>query len=130
MADPISDMLSRIKNAQGIRAEMVDIPHSRIKEEIVKILAAEGFIGKFEILKRMEKKFLRVALKYRENKRGLIAGLKRVSKPGRRVYSDFRSLFKVQAGFGLAVVSTSRGIMTDEEARAKKLGGEVMLKIW
>jgi small subunit ribosomal protein S8 len=130
MTDPIADMLSRIKTSQNARAETLDIPHSKIKEEIAKILAKEGYIGKHETLKRMNKKFLRVALKYGQNKKGIISGLRRVSKPGRRTYADARSLPRVHAGFGTAIISTSKGVMTEETAREKKIGGEVLCYIW
>ena len=130
MTDPIADMLIRIKNAQNVRADVVDIPHSRIKEAIANILVAEGYVAKFDGLKRMEKKFLRLTLKYRPNKKGLINGLKRISRSGRRVYSDSRSLPRVEAGFGTAIISTSKGILTDEAARSQKLGGEVLCQVW
>jgi len=130
MTDPIADMLSRIKNAQNVRADVVDIPHSRIKEAIANILVTEGYVAKFDNLKRMEKKFLRLTLKYKQNKKGLINGLRRVSRSGRREYSDSKSLPRVQAGFGTAIISTSKGIMTDSAARAQKLGGEVLCQVW
>lgn len=130
MNDPIADMLSRIKNAQNVRAEVVDIPHSRTKEAIASILVNEGFVAKSDALKRMEKKFLRLTLKYKPNKKGIINGLRRVSKSGRRVYAGARELPRVQAGFGTAIISTSKGIMTDEAARSKKLGGEVLCQVW
>ena len=130
MTDPISDMFNRIKNAQNIRADIVDLPYSRIKEAIAKIMVAEGYAGKFEVLKRMNKQFIRLNLKYTDNKKGLIVGLRRVSTPGRRIYADAKSLPKVQAGFGTAIISTSKGVMTDEAARGEKLGGEVICHIW
>ena len=130
MNDPITDLLNRINNAQNVRAETVDVPHSRIKEEIAKILAAEGYLAKWDGLKRMDKKFLRLTLKYGQNKKGIINGLKRISKPGKRVYADSSSLPKVQGGFGTSIISTSKGVMTDEAARGQKLGGEVLCHIW
>lgn len=130
MSDPIADMFCRIKNAAAARIETVDIPHSKIKEEIAKILVSEGYVGKFDILKRMDKKFVRLWLKYTQNKKGVISGLKRVSRPGRRIYRDARSLPRVQGGFGTAIISTSKGVMTDEAARAQKLGGEVICYVW
>ena len=130
MNDPIADLLSRINNAQNGRAETIDVPHSIIKEEIVKILVNEGYLAKWDGLKRMDKKFLRLSLKYGQNKKGIITGMKRVSKSGRRIYSDARSLPKVQGGFGTSIISTSKGVMTDEVARAQKLGGEVICYIW
>jgi small subunit ribosomal protein S8 len=130
MTDPIGDMLLRIKNAQCIRANTVDMPHSKEKTAILHILSASGYVGKVEEMKRMEKKILRVGLKYRANKRGCITGAKRISRPGRRVYSDALSLPRVQSGFGMAIISTSKGIMHEQAARAQKLGGEVMLYVW
>ncbi|MFH1347891.1 MAG: 30S ribosomal protein S8 [Candidatus Margulisiibacteriota bacterium] len=130
MNDPIADMLSRIHNAQNVRAGMVDIPYSMIKEKISKILVEEGYVAKFDRLKRMDKKFLRLSLKYRDDKKGVICKMKRVSKSGRRIYSDVRSLPRVQGGFGTCILSTSKGVMTDETARSKKLGGEVLCYIW
>ena len=130
MTDPISDMLSRIKNALNARMESVDVPHSNIKEGIAQILVSEGYVGRFDVMKRMDKKFLRIALKYTEAKKGVISGMKRVSKPGRRIYSDAYSLPRIHAGFGTAIISTSRGILTDEDARSQKLGGEVICYIW
>ncbi|MBN2057539.1 MAG: 30S ribosomal protein S8 [Candidatus Saganbacteria bacterium] len=130
MNDPIADMLIRIKNAQGVRKETVDLPHSRLREEVARVLVEEGYLAKVDAMKRMEKKFLRLSLKYGQDKKGIIKGLRRVSKPGRRVYSDSCSLPRIQAGFGTAVLSTSRGIMTDEAARTEKVGGEVLCYIW
>ncbi len=130
MTDPITDMLSRIKNALNARAETFDLPHSKIKEGLAKIMLSQGYIENFDTLKRMDKKFLRIRLKYRSNKKGVISGMRRVSKPGRRVYSDAYSLPRIQGGFGTAVISTSQGLMTDQEARSKKIGGEVICYIW
>ena len=130
MTDPIADMLSRIMNTIKTREDTVDIPHSKIKEEIAKILLSEGYIENYENLKRMEKNFIRIKLKYRTDKTGVIVGVKRVSTPGRRRYSNARSIPRIQSGFGTAIVSTSKGIMTDSEARAKKHGGEVLCYIW
>ncbi|MBU0502132.1 MAG: 30S ribosomal protein S8, partial [Candidatus Margulisbacteria bacterium] len=104
MTDPIADMLLRIRNAQMIAGETVDIPHSKLKEEIAKVFVAEGYVAKSEVLKKMEKKFLRLTFK-----KGLKSCLKRISKPGRRVYKDSRSMPQVQRGFGSAIVSTSKG---------------------
>lgn len=130
MTDPIADMFNRIRNALNVRQETADIPHSRMKEEIAKVLVGEGYLKKYDVLKRMEKKFVRVVLKYASDKKGVFSELRRVSKPGRRVYADVRSLPRVQAGFGTAIISTSRGLMTEESARTQKLGGEVICYIW
>ena len=130
MTDPITDMFNRIKNAQNARHDNVDVPHSKIKEEIARIMMGEGYIEKYTTLKRMGKGVLRLSLKYGGDKRGIIKTIKRVSRPGKRIYADAGSLPRVQAGFGTAVISTSRGVMTDEAARAGKLGGEVVCHIW
>jgi small subunit ribosomal protein S8 len=130
MTDPIADMLCRIQNGINTRAETVDLPHSRVKEALAKILVDEGYLYKSDTLKRMEKMFLRIGLKYKKDKRSVIAGLKRISRPGKRIYVDRAALPRVQDGYGTAIVSTSKGIMTDEQARQQKLGGEVMVYIW
>ena len=129
--DSIADMLIRIQNAQKVRKDAVDLPHSRIKEAIARIMAAEGFIGNVSTVARGAKKYLRIVLKYPAEKgKFLIEGLKRVSTPGRRVYVSQDKVPRVRAGFGLAIISTSKGLMTDDEARAKKMGGEVLCYIW
>lgn len=128
--DPIADMLTRMNNALGVRKEAVDIPHSRTKEGIAKIMLAEGYLGKCEVHTRMNKKYLRLGLKYASAKKGIIDGMRRVSTPGRRIYVGAGAVPRVRSGFGTAVLSTSRGLMTDEEAREKKIGGEVICYIW
>lgn len=128
--DSIADMLIRIQNAQKVRKEGVDMPHSRIKEAIARIMLAEGFISKVDSYSRLTKKTLRIVLKYTADKKFLIEGLKRVSTPGKRVYVGKDKVPRVRAGFGLAIISTSKGLMTDEEARAKKMGGEVICYVW
>lgn len=128
--DSIGDMLARMNNAIRVRKETVDLPHSRVKEAIAQIMLSEGYIGRCESFARMNKKFLRIGLKYTGEKRSVIRGMKRISKPGRRIYVGVQSLPRVQAGFGTAILSTSRGLMTDEGAREKKLGGEVICYIW
>ena len=130
MTDPIADMLVRIRNAQQVNAETVDIPHSKMKESIAKLLVSEGYLGRFEVLKRMAKSFIRASLKYDEKKKGLITDMKRVSKSGLRVYTNSSKLPKVQRGFGTAILSTSKGVMTDKMARQQKVGGEVLCYVW
>lgn len=130
MFDPIADMLSRIKNSLNARQDRVDIPHSKIKAGLAQILVAEGYVEKSEILKRMSKQYIRLTLKYKKNKRGLIVDVKRVSRPGRRIYRDSGAIPRVQGGFGTAILSTSKGLMTDEQARGSKIGGEVLCYIW
>jgi small subunit ribosomal protein S8 len=128
--DSIADMLLRILNAQKVRKEGVDMPHSRIKEAIARILSAEGFVGTVATSSRGAKKYLRIVLKYPADKKLLIEGMKRVSTPGKRVYVAAAKVPRVRAGFGLAIISTSKGLMTDDEARAKKMGGEVICYVW
>lgn len=126
MTDPISDMINRIMTSLNIKNESLDLPHSKVKEAIAAILMQEGYIKKFDVMTKMNKKFIRLALKYRKNRSGVIAFMKRVSRPGCRTYSGVGTLPRVQNGFGTAIISTSQGIMTDQIARAKKLGGEVL----
>lgn len=125
MVDPIADMLNRIRNAQAVLKETVDFPFSNLKYEIAKILEKSGFVKKVE----KKKNNLEISLKY-ENKIPVISGLKRISKSGQRIYASWQEIKKIKGGYGLAVVSTSRGLMTDKEARKQKLGGEVLCKIW
>ncbi|OGC23247.1 30S ribosomal protein S8 [candidate division WOR-1 bacterium RIFOXYB2_FULL_42_35] len=130
MTDPIADMLSRIKNGLNTRAEIVDVPHSNIKEKLAQIIKSEGYLAKAETLSKMGKKYLRLRLKYGAAKQSVIENLKRVSKPGRRVYCDVKSIPRVQGGFGVVIISTSRGIMTGASARSQKLGGEILCYVW
>lgn len=126
VTDSIGDMLVRIKNAIGARMESVDIPSSKQKEEIARILKEEGYISKYEVQPKKAKKVLRIVLKYRPDKSGAIAMMKRVSSPGRRVYVKHDSIPRVQSGFGTAILSTPKGIMTDSDARDRKMGGELI----
>lgn len=131
MACSISDMLSRIKNALVRKKESVDMPSSKMKSEIARILKEEGFIEKFEVLSRGGKQILRIHLKYALDRfgrprQGVIREIKRSSKPGSRHYVGAKNIPYVQSGFGMAVLSTSKGIMTDREARKQKIGGEVL----
>lgn len=128
--DSIADLLIRISNALRVKKDAVDVPHSRMKEGLIKIMAAEGFVGRYEVLTRMNKKYLRVALKYDSGKKSIIEGMKRISTPGRRAYVGSDSIPRVRSGFGTAILSTSKGLMTDEDARQKKVGGEVVCHIW
>lgn len=130
MHDPISDMLIRIKNAQAVRKDAVDFPHSKIKAEILGVLEGSGFIGAAQKKGKKQKKFLSVALLYGKDGRGRVNGVERVSKPSRRVYAGYDELRPVRQGVGLAIISTSKGIMTGKEARKQKIGGEVLFKIW
>jgi len=131
MTDPIADMFVRIKNALNMKSETVDVPHSKIKEAIARVLAEEGYISKFDVMAKMNKKFIRIGIKYKKSKnrnqqKGVISYLTRISRPGKRVYKDYLSIPKIQGGFGTAIISTSKGILTDARARAEKIGGEII----
>jgi small subunit ribosomal protein S8 len=127
--DTIADMLNRIRNAQAVLHPTVDVPFSNLKYEISKILAKHGFIEKVERKGKKVKKYLEITLKY-QDKKPAISGLKRISKPGQRIYLDSLKIRKVRGGYGLSIISTSKGLMTNREARKQKIGGEVLCEIW
>ena len=129
LTDPIADMLTRIRNAVLIKTEKVDIPASKMKVEVAKILKEEGFIKSYKIIKDKKQGILRITLKYTENE-PMITGLKRISKPGRRVYVGKGKVPKAMGGVGVAIVTTSKGILTDEECRRDGVGGEVICHVW
>ncbi len=129
--DPIADMLTRIRNANSSRHDTVDIPSSKIKRAVVEILHSEGYIRGFEEIEDGKQGILRVALKYNQgNKNRVISGLKRISKPGLRVYVNKDEIPKVLGGLGVAILSTSKGIMSDKKARQEGIGGEIMAFVW
>ncbi len=128
--DPIADMLTRIRNANQMRYKEVEVPASKIKIEIARILKDEGFISDYKIKKNDVQSIIVLNLKYGDRKERVITGLKRISKPGLRVYAKANELPRVLNGLGIAIVSTSRGVMTDKDARKESLGGEVMAYIW
>ena len=130
VVDPIADMLTRVRNAGLVRQTHVVMPSSRVKAEIARILKEEGFIRNYEIIQDGVQPTLRVWLKYTERKEPVISGLERVSRPGRRVYSGRRELPRVMSGLGTAIVSTPLGVMTDQPARRRHVGGEVLCRIW
>jgi small subunit ribosomal protein S8 len=130
MTDPIADMLTRIRNANRMRHETVEIPLSKMKEEIAKILVKEGFIVSYEVVPSEVQGTLVVTLKYTSTRERVIKGLKRISKPGLRVYAKVEELPRVLNGLGIALISTSKGIMTDKEARLAQVGGEVLAYVW
>ena len=130
ITDPIADLLTRIRNANSAKHESVDIPASKLKIEMVKILNDEGYIKGYQVIEDDKQGVIRVALKYGPHKEKVISGLKRVSKPGLRVYVGKDELPKVLRGLGIAVISTSKGLMTDKKARAEQIGGEVMAFVW
>lgn len=129
MTDPIADMLTRIRNANTVRDKQVEVPSSTIKRELVKILKEEGYVQDYELVDNVKPGLIRIYLKY-NGKDKVISGLKRISKPGLRVYAQQDQIPKVLGGLGIAVLSTSRGIMTDRVARREKIGGEVLCYIW
>ena len=130
MTDPIADMLTRIRNANKNRAKVVSMPSSKMKETIAAILKDEGFIENYSIEKNDVQNTLTLTLKYGKNKERVITGLKRISKPGLRVYLEAKEIKPVLNGLGIAIVSTSKGVMTDKEARKNNVGGEVIAYIW
>jgi len=130
MTDPIADMLTRIRNANAVRHESVEIPASKIKRQIAEILKREGFIRDAEYIDDGKQGVIRIFLKYGPNNERVITGLKRISKPGLRVYAKSTEVPRVLRGLGIAILSTSKGVMTDKEARQAKVGGEVLAYIW
>jgi small subunit ribosomal protein S8 len=130
MTDPIADMLTRIRNANMARFNKVDIPLSKLKLEIAKILKQEGYIKNFKVLNEGNKGVLRVYLKYDAQNRGIITGIKRVSKPSLRVYVKSKKIPRVLNGYGINIISTPKGIMTDREAIKLNVGGELICSVW
>ena len=130
ITDPIADMLTRIRNAGSARHETVDIPNSKMKKAIAEILLKEGYIKSFQLIDDGTQGVIRVTLKYLPGKEKAIQGLRRVSKPGLRVYAGADELPQVLRGLGIAIISTSKGIMTDKKARAQHVGGEVLAFVW
>jgi small subunit ribosomal protein S8 len=130
ITDAIADMLTRVRNASSAKHETVDIPASNIKKDIAKILLDEGYIRNIEFIEDGKQGIIRVALKYTGSKQNVISGIKRISKPGLRVYANKDELPKVLGGLGVAVISTSKGVMTDKKARVEGVGGEVLAFIW
>ncbi len=130
ITDPIGDLLTRIRTGLGARHSEVRLPHSRTKARIADILVKEGYLEDAEVIPDPVQSELVIKLKYAPNRQPVITGLKRVSKPGLRVYRSRDRLRRVQAGLGIAIVSTSRGVMTDKEARRHKVGGEVLCEVW
>jgi len=130
ITDPIADMLTRIRNANAARHESVDIPASNMKKAIAEILLEEGYIKDYQFIEDGKQGIIRITLKYGANKEKVITGLKRISKPGLRVYASKDELPRVLRGLGIAIISTSKGIMTDKKARKENVGGEVLAFIW
>ncbi|AHL70034.1 30S ribosomal protein S8 [Bacillus safensis] len=130
MTDPIADLLTRIRNANMVRHEKLEVPASKIKREIAEILKREGFIRDVEYVEDSKQGIIRLFLKYGQNNERVITGLKRISKPGLRVYAKSNEVPRVLNGLGIAIISTSQGVLSDKEARAKQAGGEVLAYVW
>lgn len=130
MTDPIADMLTRIRNANSVYHDKVEIPASKIKQAVVQILKDEGFVRDYDLIADGKQGMLRVSLKYGPNREKVITGIKRISKPGLRVYAKKEQLPRVLGGLGIAIISTSKGIMSDKAARKEGLGGEVIAYVW
>ena len=130
ITDTIADLLTRIRNAISAKHETVEVPASNMKKDIVQILFDEGYISKFVVSDDGKQGIIKIFLKYTENKKSAITGLKRVSKPGLRIYSSVEDMPKVMKGLGVAIISTSKGLKTDKEARKEGLGGEVIAYVW
>ena len=130
ISDVIADMLTRIRNANDAKHATVDVPASNLKKSIADILLNEGYIKSYQVIEDGKQGIIRITLKYGQNKTKVIKGLRRVSKPGLRIYSNCEDMPKVFNGLGIAIVSTSKGIMTDKQARANNVGGEVLAFVW
>jgi small subunit ribosomal protein S8 len=130
MTDPIADMLTRIRNANSAGHEKVEVPSSQLKLEIARILKNEGFIKNYKFVKNRKQGIIKIYLKYGSEKQKVIGGIKRVSTPSIRQYAAYDSIPKVLSGLGIMIVSTSKGILTDKEARQQKVGGELLCKVW
>ncbi|MCF3943885.1 30S ribosomal protein S8 [Oceanobacillus alkalisoli] len=130
MTDPIADMLTRIRNAVTVKHEKLELPASKIKKEIADILKREGFVKDYEYIEDNKQGVLRIFLKYGANQEKVITGIKRISKPGLRVYAKADEVPRVLNGLGIAIVSTSQGVLSDKEARSQQVGGEVLAYVW
>ena len=130
MTDPIADMLTRIRNANVVKHETVDVPASNIKKELARILLEEGFVRGYDVIEDGKQGIIRIQLKYGQSGERVIQGIKRISKPGMRVYTNAYEVPKVLNGLGISIISTSKGILTDRQARKENVGGEVICYVW
>ena len=130
ITDTIADMLTRIRNASSAKHDSVDVPASNMKKAIAQILVDEGYVKSFQVIDDGKQGVIRVALKYNSGKSSAITGIRRASKPGLRIYTNCEDMPKVMKGLGIAILSTSKGVMTDKKARAEKVGGEVLAFVW
>lgn len=130
VSDPIADLLTRIRNANQKAFERLEVPHSTFKEQVVRILKEEGYLKDYRILKDQGRSVLKISMKYGDREKRVISRIERVSKPSRRVYVGSREIPRVQGGMGIAILSTPQGVMTDRQARAANVGGEVVCYVW
>ena len=130
ITDTIADMLTRIRNANSAKHDTVDVPASNMKKAIAQILVDEGYIKEYQVIEDGKQGIIRITLKYGDNKSSVITGLRRVSKPGLRIYSSCEELPRVMKGLGVSIISTSKGVMTDKQARKENVGGEVLAFVW
>ena len=130
ITDPIADLITRIRNANSAKHDTVDVPASNMKKAITQILLDEGYIKSFQVVEDNKQGIIKISLKYGSNKSHVITGLRRVSKPGLRIYTNCEEMPKVMRGLGIAIVSTSKGIMTDRQARKENMGGEILAFVW
>ena len=130
ITDPIADMLTRIRNANSAKHDTVEVPASNMKKAIAQILLDEGYIKAYQVIEDNKQGMIKITLKYGANKAAVIQGIRRVSKPGLRIYTDCENMPKVLKGLGTAIISTSKGVMTDKQARKENVGGEVLAFIW
>ncbi len=130
ITDPIADLLTRIRNASTAKHDTVDIPASNMKKAITQILLDEGYIKGFQVIEDNKQGMIKITLKYTDNKTPVISGMRRVSKPGLRIYTNREDMPKVMKGLGVAILSTSKGVMTDKQARKENVGGEVLAFVW
>jgi len=130
VTDPIADMLTRIRNALRAKKETVDVPASKMKKSIAEILKSEGFIADYQLCEDSVQGVIKITLKYGPKKEAVLVGMKRISKPGLRIYTNYTEMPKVLNGMGIAIISTSKGVMTDKQARQSQIGGEVLAYIW
>ena len=130
ISDVIADLLTRVRNASTAKHATVDVPASNVKKAITQILTDEGYVKSFQIIEDGKQGIIRITLKYSENKAPVISGLRRISKPGLRIYSSCADMPKVRGGLGVVIVSTSKGIMTDKKARELNVGGEILAYVW
>jgi small subunit ribosomal protein S8 len=130
MSDPLADMLTRIRNARMVKFESLEMPYSKLRSGVAEILKKEGYISDYQLIKDNKQGVLKISLKYDQNRNPVISGLKRVSKPGCRVYVKSDDIPKVMSGLGIAIISTSSGILSDREARKNGIGGELLCTVW